>query len=144
MEFYPNIQVGKHSAAMLYKCNGGGESFSLRWSIRQQGSIVKKSLGIGWGMPFCRPQSALDFRIYVSEQPHRSNLHTKALTQRSKWWNLRGQAYRSNEFFHEIFTPWVWFMQVRNCRYTEFGNTLKKTFPQDSPQNSYWGEFLKL
>ena len=25
----PNIKVGEHSGAVLYKCNGGGESFSL-------------------------------------------------------------------------------------------------------------------
>ena len=30
-------------------------------------------------------------------------------------------------------------------RYTEFGNTLKKTiFPQDSSQNSYQGESVQL
>ena len=30
-------------------------------------------------------------------------------------------------------------------KYTECGNTLKKTiFPQDSPQNSYWAESLQL
>ena len=34
--------------------------------------------------------------ICLSEKPHKSNVHTEALTQRSKLWNVRGHIWRAN------------------------------------------------
>ena len=109
----PNIQVREHSGAML-KCNGSGKIFTLSWSLRQD-SIVKRSLGNGRARAFWRVQSTLDFRIYLSEKPHKSNVHTEALTQRSKPWNVRGeQTWTGNEYY-VVCSIKKWFMCVRNC-----------------------------
>ena len=45
-----------------------------------------KSTGVG-----CRLQN-----ICLSEKPHESNVHTGALTQRSKLWNVRGYIWTTN------------------------------------------------
>ena len=60
------------------------------------------------------------------------------------------QAYTGNEYCVVFFTSNIYLGHnevicagQKLYRYTEFGNTLKKTiFPQDSPQNSYRGEFI--
>ena len=148
----PNIQVQKHSGAML-KCNGSGKIFTLSW--RWKDSIVKwKWTGRGFleGSEYTRLQN-----ICLSKKPHKSNVHTEALTQKIK--SVEHESIymesRLGQIVNVVYSsPWTihtvgimkWFMCVRNCTLERLWKHWRKQYFLKIPPspNSYWRESLQL